>query len=72
MDAKADRKTGGLTSQDRVSEFLDLLPSLRAKETPKAKPWTKIVGTSPGDEVDDEAARLGSELRHQMNRSRFD
>ena len=71
MDAEYNRTNVSLNSQDPVSEFLELLPSLRSKETPKAKPWNLIVGTLPGDEIDDEAAKIGSEWRDRMNHSEF-
>jgi len=71
MDAKVNRKTERIQSQDRIFEFLDLLSSLRSKVTPQAKPRAPIVGTSPGDEVDDKAASLGSEWRDRMNQSEF-
>ena len=37
---------------------------------PVAKPtWVEIVGTSPGDELDREAARLGEEWRRSEGMS---
>ena len=71
MDAEDNRTNVSLKSKDPVSEFLELLPSLRSKETPKAKPWNLIVGTLLGDEIDDEAAKMGSEWRDRMNHSEF-
>ncbi len=54
-------------------KFLALLrevQAIKAKNPPVAKPtWPRIIGTSVGDEADQEAARLGEAWRRSEGMS---
>ena len=71
MNRMTTRQSTKITQEKRVAEFLHKLPSMRAKQTPAAKPWEPVVGTAKGDAVDVAAAKLGAEWRAKMNQSKF-
>ena len=52
---------------DKLAEYFKVVREVQARKKlnpPVANPdWVNIVGTSPGDELDREAARYGEEWR---------
>ena len=60
------------TIERELSELKTRLAELENKmaATPTDQAWRKVVGTSQGDELDREAARLGSEWRARENERR--
>jgi len=68
MRTKTIQKAEAPGNEKQVEAFLKRLPSLRSKKTPAAKAsWRGIIGTSKGDALDEEAAKLGAEWRARMN-----
>ena len=54
-----------------MKELTQRVERLEAQKKPLAKPsWEKVIGTSKGDEMDREAARLGAEWRATQNKRR--
>ena len=52
------------STDEKLLAFIREVPAPTAKSRPIAKKtWPEIVGTSVGDEADQEAARLGEEWR---------
>jgi uncharacterized protein (UPF0335 family) len=50
--------------EQKIHELTRRVERLEAKQRPAAKQtWREIIGTSKGDELDREAARLGEEWR---------
>ena len=50
--------------EQKLTELTRRVERLEAKARPVAKTtWQEIIGTSPGDDLDREAARLGEEWR---------
>ena len=50
--------------EQKLVELTDRVERLEKKAKPVAKPnWREAIGTSVGDEMDREAARLGAEWR---------
>lgn len=56
------------TIEQKLTELTARVERLEAKLKPVAKPtWRDVIGTSSGDELDREAARLGAEWRAREN-----
>lgn len=57
--------------EQKMKELTQRVERLEAQKKPLAKPsWEKVIGTSKGDEMDREAARLGAEWRATQNKRR--
>jgi len=55
---------------DELMALIREVPARQAKYPPLAKQtWQEIIGTSPGDELDREAARIGEEWRRSEGMS---
>ena len=55
--------------EQELAEMKQRLAKLEATVAKKpSQAWREIIGTSKGDELDREAARLGAEYRAKQNR----